>query len=414
MDLHHNLFYSYRGPVSDEADRDSQLENNVTKALINTLKLGGEAVWRPFLAKLGVTDVKGAQFLLQRRNLPSEPAARKSNRVLLGISKKESHWSPGAGTEGRHGGVPDAWVYGDRFAILVESKVNDADFSPEQMERHYERLCSTEHRPPKVVLRTWREIHGFFHRLLPNLTDDSQLLVEQFIQFLEYSDMSGFTGFRREHLNYFVLHDDDEARRWIGEQVQDFAERVRSQLHKVDPFYKVYDRGNLKPTSSHCWVAFGPANPGYRKLTHQTISLGSNGLKVFVNTELKPAANRLKAVLKHSQSMEALRAALHVLHASEPFELVLEERILERPRVLKETLKMRLHSSLLADEAVGDVAWKAFVETVHRLPLPYMHIDRRVPPKELLELSEGDASAAVQHVVAILKTNHAIVKLLNG
>jgi hypothetical protein len=41
MDLHHNLFYTYRGPTID-ADRDPQLENNLTKALINTLRLGAE------------------------------------------------------------------------------------------------------------------------------------------------------------------------------------------------------------------------------------------------------------------------------------------------------------------------------------------------------------------------------------
>lgn len=41
MDFHHNLFYGYRGPTLDEGARERQLKNNVTKALINTLRLGG-------------------------------------------------------------------------------------------------------------------------------------------------------------------------------------------------------------------------------------------------------------------------------------------------------------------------------------------------------------------------------------
>lgn len=66
MDLHHNIFYAYRGPEAASTDRDRQLENNLTKALMNTLRLGGEAVWRPFLAALGCTGATGAKFLLQR------------------------------------------------------------------------------------------------------------------------------------------------------------------------------------------------------------------------------------------------------------------------------------------------------------------------------------------------------------
>jgi hypothetical protein len=51
--------------------------------------------------------------------------------------------------------------------------------------------------PPKIVLRTWRDVYGFLHSLMPSLTDaSSRLLVGQFMQFLEYGDMSGFTGWR--------------------------------------------------------------------------------------------------------------------------------------------------------------------------------------------------------------------------
>jgi hypothetical protein len=88
VDLHHNLFYGYRGPIINSTDRDRQLENNLTKALINTLWLGGKDVWRPFLAELGVRNTACAQFLLQRRDLSSRGAANKRRRVLLGISKR--------------------------------------------------------------------------------------------------------------------------------------------------------------------------------------------------------------------------------------------------------------------------------------------------------------------------------------
>jgi hypothetical protein len=254
MDLHHNLFYGYRGPGTD-ADRDQQLENNVTKALINTLRLGGTDVWRRFLAWVGITDARDAEFLLQRCHLPSGGAARRRRRVLLGISKGRSSWSPdacedmtssvaavssisdslGALADAPEGSRPHAWVYGDGFVVLVESKVGDNDFSPRQMAAHLARLGTAEQTRPKVVLRTWRDVHGFFHGLLPSLADtSSRLLVEQFIQFLEYSDMSGFTGFQREHFGYFLLHHDDDARRWVHGRVKDFAARVQTRLYEFD------------------------------------------------------------------------------------------------------------------------------------------------------------------------------------
>jgi hypothetical protein len=298
VDLHINLFYSYRGPNTDTADRDRQLENNLTKALINTLDLGGGDVWGPFLSEfLSLRDVSDAKFLLQRSAPPSGNVSTKRDRMLLGISKRGPDWVD-AGTNGLYESVPDAWVYGDGFAVLMESKVNEATFSQEQMRAHLARLQSVEYGPPKIVLKTWEDIHGFFERLLARLTNApaAKLLVEQFIEFLEYSGMSEFTDFRLDHFHYFLLHDDDDARRWIREQVKYFATAVQASLHQFAPFYQDCDIGTLRRADAYCWVAFGPGS-AYRGVTHQTMSLAADGLRVFVNTELKTATDRLKRVL---------------------------------------------------------------------------------------------------------------------
>lgn len=309
MDLHHNLFYSYRGPSTDEPDRERQLENNLTKALINTLEHTCETVWLHFLGELGIAGVPRG-FLLQRRDIPGG-ASGKRHRVLLAISKQESIWSSCAEGGATYDSLPDAWIYGDGFAVLVESKVS-GDFSPRQMDGHWRRLRSINGDPPRIKLMTWKEIHRLFGRFLPKLIDTaSQLLVKQFMQFLEYSGMSGFTGFRREHFDYFVLHDDDDGRRWIVDQVEDLARQVVDILQKFTQFYESYDIGTLKRADSDCWVALGP-RASYRKVTHQTLSLSATGLSIFVNSELKPATDRLKRVL--SQSGELLRDAFLDLH----------------------------------------------------------------------------------------------------
>jgi len=413
VDLHHNLFYSYRGPNTDIADRDRQIENNVTKALINTLELGGSSVCARFLAWLGLADKPNTKFLLQRRNLPTATAADKRDRMLLGLGISQKRLDlVDAGVNGTAESVPDAWVYGDNFAVLVESKIDDAAFSQRQIQGHLARLQAAGRKEPERVGKTWGQIHGFFKRLSHDLADvpSAKLLVEQFIDFLEYSGMTEFTGFRLEHFRYFLLHDDDDARRWIRDQVGYFAAQLQAGLHESTPFYQAYDIGPLKLVDAYCWAAFGPTGKVYRNVTHQTISLSSDGLRVFVNSELKSATEKLKIVLK--QANAAFRTALQLLHAFEPFELILEKRKKRQASIYDYTPKMRLHSSLL-NEPAGDVAWAAFTQTVEQLPLPYLRIERLVPAQKLIELSECHPPQIVEHLVEMLLHNHPVVKLLN-
>ncbi len=300
MDLHHNLYYSYRGSATSDVDRDRQLENNLTKALMNTLILGGEEVSQPFIRSLGVANPKDTMFLLQRRDLPSSPAASKKLRVLFGISRHQSHCHMDESERDAYESVPDGWIYGNGFAILVECKVC-GDFTTGQMGAHIARLIVSGSPRPKVILKTWSEIHDFFYRLLPKLSNSStQLLVSQFVQFLEYSGMSGFTGFRREHFEYFLLHDDEDSRLWVLDQINEVATMLLNTLHKFSTFYDDFEIGKLKRTDEYCWVAFGPKDQKYRQFTHQTIAFGANGLRIFINAELKAATDRVKAVTAQS------------------------------------------------------------------------------------------------------------------
>jgi len=141
------------------------------------------------------------------------------------------------------------------------------------------------------------------------------------------------------------------------------------------------------------------------------MSLAADGLRVFVNAELKPATDRLKSVVRNSG--QALRAAFRDLHRFKPFDLVLEERVQRQARLFDYTPKMRLHSSMLAGQATSEVAWNVFAQTVELLPLPYLRIERLVPASTLGEPSKSDPPEVVQGIVKMLQSNHVVVKLLN-
>jgi hypothetical protein len=280
------------------------------------------------------------------------------------------------------------------------------------MQGHLGRLQSTEGVPPTIALKTWGEIHAFFRGLLPSLTDAvSRLLVAQLTQFLEFSGMTGFTGFRPDHFDYFILLDNDDARRWVRDQVEDFGAQVVASLRRIAPFYEEHDVGILKLEKAYCWVAFGPRDKSYRNVTHQSINLTAAGLEVFVNAELKSATDRIKDVLNRSAAQ--FRGALEDQHRLQPFEVIVEKRTPRQASLFDYTPQLRLHSSMFVDSATGDIAWKAFEDTMKVLPLPYLRIERTVPRTTLLDLSVREAPGVVQHIVDLLLRNDPVVRLLN-
>jgi len=87
--------------------------------------------------------------------------------------------------------------------------------------------------------------------------------------------MCGFTGFRREHFDYFLLHDDKHARPWIRGQMTCFATQLQRKLQPIVRFYERHKVGTLKLSDPYCWVAFGPTNPAnIGNVTHRRSNFG--------------------------------------------------------------------------------------------------------------------------------------------
>ena len=168
----------------------------------------------------------------------------------------------------------------------------------------------------------------------------------------------------------------DDARRWVLEQVEDFASQAQANLHKLAPFYEYYESVPLNGLIRTVGLLSGRA----RIVTHQSMSLEANGLKVFVNAELKPATDRLKSVVRRSGNI--LRDTLQDLHVYGPFEMALHERNQRQASLYDYTPKICLHSSMLADVNTREVAWHAFSHTVQQLPLLQVSIERLYRPQD--------------------------------
>lgn len=415
-DFHRNIFSYYKGALQPEQDREQQLEDNTTKALVNTLEHCGRHVAIKFLEWLGVSTPRKVNFIQQKVSIGDERIRRSSQRLLLAIvgtmnpaNKSVRDRLP---VKPVGGGRPDAWLYGDDFVVLIESKTGDATLDLNQMACHWHKL-----HPNQCRIVTWADVHTFFTDLMSSLSNTkSKWLVEQFTQYLEWTGMTEFVGFREEMFEFFVATErDPDTKRWVRGAVEGLGEKAllgTTGLKHFDSFYSDRHVGNLAKDSDHYWVAFGPARD-FRKWAHQTISLYEQKRDVFVNVELLSPMKRLRRKIKSG----GFRKVMCNLPA--PFTVCIEER--------KQTKQLRVFDyHPVANVETGIYKRSRYglkdshspgFEYIEKLLVdieyPYLSVRRSIDRKRVLELSKPNGDALVAEVVGILKGFHPLVEFIN-
>jgi len=429
-DFHENVFYYYRGPRQSRPDQyDQQLEDNTTKALANTLQHCDPAVAFKFLAWLGIKATEKVAVQLQRATIGKARIRRASQRVLLGlVCDREPSGSPDAAMQESPvdgDSRPDAWLYGEDFVVLIESKVGVASLKPSQMQAHLRKLQPNGRHRPTCQVRTWAEVHQFFATCLPELSGKDKWLVGQFNQYLEWEGMTEFAGFEEWMFEFFLREEKDtEEKRLIRRTMERFGEKVLNNgLKAVNPsFYEEPWVGKLSTGGDHFWVAFGPAGgPNvFGKKAHQTISLYDFGLDVFVNVEKQLAIKMLRRrILNDKQAFIDIVSGLPA-----PFSAWVEQKEprKDRPMMSDYFLIARLeggscephHRRFYGLKDPTSSAFDYLVRLLEETRLPYLSVRRRIERKQVLELSKGGGKALVAEVVKIMKGFNPLVEFING
>ena len=425
-DFHHNIFYYYRGSQhAKQVQYDQQLEDNTTKALINTLKHCSPIVAMEFLKWLGIEAIGKVDFELQKATIGTEKIRRTSQRLLLGLVDKPEKSVDSICTELK-GPIfgdsrPDAWIYGENFVVLIESKVGDGSLELNQMRCHFRKLEKGASQPPKCQVRNWAEVHRFFMTLVSGLSDKNKLLVEQFIQYLRWQSMSEFTGFEEGMFEFFVRDEKDvDTKKWIRDTIGLFAEKVLHNPNGLQAlnaaFYKDYHVGNFKINDNHFWVVFGPEKFG--EVCHQTITLYDYGLDVFVNVELLPAIKKLKKKIKNErQEFTTIISGL-----PEPFNILIEERKQKKAMLFDYYTIATLEAGVREPPHPGPYGLKIpqsigfnYLETLlEKIQYPCLSVRKRIERKRVLELSKSNGDALVDEVLGIMNKFHPLVEFING
>jgi len=220
----------------------AHLENDVTKALINVLEHSkSKKVISAFLQLIEIKEPPST-FKFDFQITDKNKFRSHKNRVMLCIVSDylQKKSSP---TYSVKKSIPDACIYNDNTAILIEVKTQ-SPLIEEQIEKHIENYFGT-----KTKRRTlqWELISEKLKTIsISNPVD--KLLIKQFCDFLELIGIAEFNGFRKS--DFRMLGD-------IGKVTsQDFIDFKRIFMKKVEKFTKNIDDEikqilNTKKVKSH-------------------------------------------------------------------------------------------------------------------------------------------------------------------
>ncbi len=246
MDKHLNLYYSYNHGDLSGPETQKQLENNMTRALITTVKNLNSETQCQFIElliaqKTGI-KLKSKKFLFDLQNTEhnvNSDASKyiiilqrtKSEITLKGLEKiNESllaflttqdnrnelqrdinrHLKEGSDFTRNdltikndelnsildliHQNIPDAWIMGEQEAILIETKIGKNIASPFQIIRHItgkngfniahkEFACGIS--DVNLVCTTWEEVASFIKQLQKNGLDNKEhFLLNELLEYI--------------------------------------------------------------------------------------------------------------------------------------------------------------------------------------------------------------------------------------
>jgi hypothetical protein len=304
---YNNIFFYYRGPspgkVNDEPDR--QVEDNTTKALINTLSNSDSGLLSHFFAQAKIGTVFNPDD-----NLDYD----------LQISKDQSR--------------PDARIRINNREVYIESKV-EAKLDSEQIENHLKSvkdsgwlLCITSRQEDESAVKnikermgkknlrfiTWKEIYRGFYKYRPRIKDlKTDFIVKQFLDYLEAINMSPFVGWKIEDFEPFLYGEDDsmgqkDNRTRVKKKLDEYLTELKDGLDKEELYADLKPKlGNLD--KEHVWGVLAKPDINQVDQTHFSFILNSELFSIGIQIEgARPSKETYEKIkLKKNLFYEILR-----------------------------------------------------------------------------------------------------------
>ncbi len=284
-----NIFMYFRGSGSNQASVDRQLEDNITKSLINLFEHSNKNLLKDFLSSINI-------------NISTE-------NILFDIQTANS------------GSRPDALIRTNDCDIFIESKYG-APFDSLQLQNHlnntkgyilyiskqkYIEEVTKKYPENKVIFINWIDIVKFLikeenkNTYTKNTT--THFLIRQFIEYMEELNMAPFNGWSNRDFEAFLSTENEnfrvavDERKRVKEKLNQFLKDTKEKLEKNCTFYKGCELkiGNLD--KEHLWGAIKFSEESLIDQIHISIIMNAYNLSVGIQIEgKKPTIKAIKDI----------------------------------------------------------------------------------------------------------------------
>jgi hypothetical protein len=379
-----NIFVYFRGTATDQIQADRQLEDNLTKSLINLFEHSNKNILKDFLNGFGIII--------------------SSDDIIYNLQVANS------------GSRPDALIRTNDFDIFIESKYG-APFDSEQLQNHiknskgyilyiskqkYREEVTKKYHADNVVFINWIDIASFLIKernkdTYPKNTT-THFLIQQFIDYMEELNMIPFNGWSDRDFEAFLstenenLRDANDERKRVKEKLDLFLNDSKEKFEKKCDFYTGCKLHIGYLDKAHAWGAIKVSNEKLIDQIHISVIITANILSIGIQIEgKKPTTEAIKVIKNNKEKfLEILKKLTH-------FNYVINERV--NIRASKFDYKVVAQIVVDAKTTVDDVDY--IIKKMEQYKLVVLQIVRIYDKHEVIKKGQKFIEECVDSIVMV-------------
>ncbi len=291
-----NIFMYYRGASVDQTQADRQLEDNITKSLINLFEHSDKNLLKEFLKSIGIIiSPDNVTFDLQ----VAIPGSR-----------------------------PDALIRANECDIYIESKFV-APFDGGQLQNHLDNIegyllyISKEKYKEEikqkycdVIFLTWTEIATFIIKESDNTYPENTItnfLSKQYINFMEELNMIPFRGWTNRDFESFLVTDNQNAiiaedeRKRVKEKLEQFLNESKENIDQKCDFYKDCKLHMGYLDKEHVWCAIKFSDGKLINQIHVSVIMNAYNFSIGIQIEgHQPTQKGIKKIKNDKEKFQKI------------------------------------------------------------------------------------------------------------